>query len=97
MDSNYIVLGFTKNQESILSVILRGNDDATFVDLDQLLDRVNYKVTKQAMQHSLRSLIRRGYIEKSADTVTRRGKARRLLRPTKKAFEDYATYLGPLN
>jgi DNA-binding PadR family transcriptional regulator len=45
------------------------------MDIDQLIDNVSYTVTKEAIQHTLRSLKKRGYIEKG-NTVLRRGKKR---------------------
>lgn len=68
----------TPNQSNIMEVlIIRDYPEMTKrMDLDQLIQRVNYKVTKQAMQFSLRFLLRKGYITKGPMEV-RRKKLRR--------------------
>ena len=58
-----------------MEVIVVGNDDGTNVDLDQILDLLPYKTTKESLQFSLRALVEKGCIQKMP-TETRRGRAR---------------------
>lgn len=64
----------SEKQKTILKVIQKGID-GDFVDLDQLLELVDYETTKQSMQFSIRALVNRRLIEK-LPTETRRGRAR---------------------
>ncbi len=73
----------TKKQMHVLSVIARGGDDGDFLDLDQLLEKINYETTKASMHFTLRGLLRRGMIEKK-DRELRRGRLRIILAPTVK-------------
>ncbi len=73
-------------QWEILSHLLRGNPDGTWLDFDQLLERCSYKPSKESMHFSLRALVNRGLIEKKP-TEIRRGANRRILAPTALAFE----------
>ena len=66
----------------ILDVIYRRNSDGSLVDLDQLIERVSYDVTKQAIQHSLRAMLEKGVIEK-AGREKRRDRSRMTYRVTK--------------
>lgn len=71
----------------VVRVIMRGNPDGSWVDLDQLLERLSYKPSKQSMQFTLRALIKRGLIEKKPEEL-RREAYRRVLAPTAKAFRE---------
>lgn len=82
----------TEKQYKILNVICIGNgtsddDDKVLipVDLDQLLERLTYKTTKQSMQFSIRALITRGFITKGSDK--RRSASRATYMPTKVALQ----------
>lgn len=72
-------------QIQILVEVQKGsvNDlgEAAPIDLDQLLERLPYKTTKESMQFSIRALIRRGMLEK-AGNESRRGRSRVLYRLT---------------
>lgn len=70
-------------QREIIGIIVRANPDGTWVDLDQLIERLSYKPSKEAIQFSLRSLIDRGLIEKR-DLEMRRDAERRIYAPTPK-------------
>lgn len=72
----------SKKQIAILRILVRANPtDGTFCDLDELLDRLPYKTTKESVQFSIRALEKRGLIEKKP-LETRRGQGRRVLAPT---------------
>ena len=78
--------GLTDKQYRIMLVICDGNgkDDAgnfVPVDMDELLDRLSYRTTKQSMQFSIRYLMRRNLVEKGSDV--RRGARRVTFTPTK--------------
>jgi DNA-binding MarR family transcriptional regulator len=71
----------------IIRVIMRGNPDGSWVDLDQLIERLSYNPSKESLQFSIRALIKRGMIERK-DTEFRRGVNRRVLAPTAKALRE---------
>ncbi|MCL2874763.1 MAG: hypothetical protein FWF12_00415 [Betaproteobacteria bacterium] len=68
-------------QLEVLRVLVEGNTDGSFVDMDELLERVNYKPTKASMHFSIRHLIKRDLIEKKG-TEMRRGRHRSILGAT---------------
>lgn len=72
----------TVKQIELLSVIGKGNDDNSATDLDQILERLSYKPTKQSLQFSIRALIAHGLIQKDAPEK-RRGRTRTLISLTK--------------
>lgn len=53
----------TEKQYEILRIIIKGVE-GDYVDLDQLLESLSYKTTKESMQFSIRALIKRRLIEK---------------------------------
>lgn len=71
----------TSKQIEVLRVIAKGNSDGSCADLDEILTRVSYKPTKQAIQFTIRSLIEHELIEKHA-SEKRRGRMRVLIGPT---------------
>lgn len=76
----------TNKQLEILHVINKGNGidgDGSLipVDLDELLDRLSYKPTKQSLQFSIRALVDRKMIEKGERQI-RRGRLRVVFLPT---------------
>ncbi|MEO9497597.1 MAG: hypothetical protein ABJG42_24200 [Vibrio splendidus] len=76
----------TIKQREIIKVIMEGNldpDNQRFcdVDLNQILERINYKTTKHSLQFSIRSLIKKGVIVKG-DRECRRGKSRQTFKMT---------------
>ena len=75
----------TTKQMMILVTIRRGNTDGNLIDLDQLLERVQYEVTKSSMQFSIRALIKRGLVIKRG-TEIRRGKSRMTYQLTPLAY-----------
>lgn len=68
-------MNLTYRMIMILEVILKRNTDGSLVDLDQVIERVDYEVTKPAIQFTLRRMCEHGVIEKHG-TDTRRGKKR---------------------
>ncbi|WP_374335506.1 hypothetical protein [Methyloversatilis sp.] len=78
----------TDKQYRILAVVCDGNgknENGEFVpcDIDELLDRLSYRTTKQSMQFSVRALEARKLIVREYEK--RRGARRVLLIPTLKA------------
>lgn len=73
-------------QREVLTCVVRANPDGTWLDLDQLLDKLTYAPTKPALQFTVRQLIERGFIEKKPEEF-RRGYERRVLAPTMKGYE----------
>lgn len=88
-------LSLTKKQRWILLELIKGEcsegQRLGDLDLDQLIEALsnntgypNYSPTKQALQYSLRYLIKKGLVEKG-ELTPRRGKQRRILMATSTA------------
>lgn len=72
----------TIKQIQILKTIYQHWDDhRQEVDVDQLLESLPYKTSKQSMQFSIRSLIKKGLILK-CECEVRRGRLRRVIKVT---------------
>lgn len=87
-------LTITTKQTSVLKAL--ASKKSTFdipldemVDIDQLIDSVDYDVTKEALQFTLRSLRNRGYVQKGSSLVFRRGKRRVVWALTKEGAAIY--------
>lgn len=78
-------------QMEALNVIVRGNIDGSFVDLDELLERLSYRPTKPAVQFTIRALKDRGLIEKKGPEYRRAAK-RILYAPTMAGYEENRSY-----
>lgn len=76
---------FTDKQVILLTTILKGNDDGSFLDLDQLLEALPYETSKASLHFSLRALIKHGMIEKR-EREKRRLRMRRVIAPTAHAY-----------
>jgi hypothetical protein len=74
-------MNLTIKQIEIMKVVVAGASEGAAVDLDQLLERLTYKTTKESLQFSLRAIERHGLIDRSF-AEHRRGRLRRLVRPT---------------
>jgi hypothetical protein len=66
--------GLTAYQLELLGYV-RAGIDGKCVDLDQLLERLSWKPTKQSLQFTIRALISKGVLMK-ADPEVRRGRKR---------------------
>lgn len=71
----------TEKQIEQLRVICPGNSDGSDLDIDEILERLNYQTTKQSFQFSLRALINKGLVVKGVREV-RRGRERQTVSPT---------------
>lgn len=78
-------MNVTEKQMQIMSVVVKGNEDGSFIDLDQLLERIPYETTKESMQFSIRALVKNQLISKK-DRESRRGRSRVILAPTELAY-----------
>jgi len=74
-------MNLTTKQIEIMKVVAAGAIAGAVVDLDQLLERLPYTTTKESLQFSLRAIERHGLIDRSM-SEHRRGRARRLVKPT---------------
>lgn len=70
----------------ILELVLKRNSDGSLKDLNQLIEEVDYEVTKQAIQHTIRYLVRKRMMVK-AGVESRRGKSRVVYRATDLAYK----------
>lgn len=68
----------TAKQVQLISTLAAGNSDGSEVDLDQLLERLPYRTSKESLQFSVRALAKRGLVAKKGQEL-RRGRLRRLL------------------
>ncbi len=76
----------TRKQRDILNIVIEGNISENYgryceVDVDQILDRIDYTTSKESLQFSLRSLIAKGMVTKNGREC-RRGRARQTYAPT---------------
>ncbi|MCO5033892.1 hypothetical protein M1V43_23440 [Escherichia coli] len=54
----------TDKQKDIIKTLNLGYERGHLLDLDELLEVLPYKTTKQSIQFSIRALIKRGLVEK---------------------------------
>ena len=54
----------TDKQKDIIKTINLGYERGHLLDLDELLEVLPYKTTKQSIQFSIRALIKKGLVEK---------------------------------
>lgn len=74
-------MNLTTKQKEILTHVIEANVDGSTIDMDQLLSRLSYTPTKQALHFSLRFLNEKGCLEK-AGLDKRRGRSRMTIVPT---------------
>lgn len=92
----------TSKQVTILNVVIAGNDASgqkSPCDLDQIIQRVGYNPTKDAIHFSIRKLIAKGLIFKSG-MERRRERRHVLISPTTAAIElfkakENTSYIEP--
>lgn len=65
-------MSLTTKQRAIMTVIIAGNPDGSFADIDEILDRLSYETTKQSLQFSLRALAAKGCIQKMPTEIRRK-------------------------
>lgn len=83
----------TEKQIEIIGLVMRGNDDDDFLDMDELMGRLTYECSKQAVQCSIRILEKHGVVERKG-RAKRRGQSRVIIAPTLKAFELMRAHHG---
>ncbi|HHT4259136.1 TPA: hypothetical protein ACTYZB_004803 [Klebsiella variicola] len=57
-------MNLTSKQKDIIKTLSLGYERGHLLDLDELLEILPYRTTKQSMQFSLRALIKKGLVEK---------------------------------
>lgn len=92
-------MNLTAKQIEILGIVIAGNGKADGgrlipCDLDQIIERLSYKPTKDAIQFSIRNLITKGVIQK-AGTEKRRDRRRVLIAPTDLGKSIYLAETNP--
>ena len=78
----------TAKQRALMDVIIAGVDGKP-CDIDQMLENLNYKTTKESLQFSLRALVAKGVIERLPNE-TRRAKSRAVYAPTESGMLHFA-------
>lgn len=88
----------TVKQIEIMGILNAGNgiDAGKFspCDLDQLLERLSYRTTKDSIQFSIRALVKKELVEKKG-TEVRRGRSRVLLSLTKSGKAIFSAETEP--
>lgn len=88
----------TYKQMAVLEVIAKGNGykDGKFIpcDLDQIIERCVYTVSKQALQFTLRRLIKKEMVVKVKELELRRDRYRVLYVPTEETKVLFRSNLG---
>jgi DNA-binding MarR family transcriptional regulator len=87
------LLGLTAKQKIILRAIAKGDGEGGFADMDQIMDRLGYAPSKQALQCSIRVLVKRGMAEKKGVEL-RRERMRQVIALTPKGYSFLAAALG---
>ena len=77
---------FTAKQIEILYNIKRGNTDGTPCSVYDILEKVSYSCKRDAMLHSIKILVDKGFVERR-DLVNRDGKAVRVFAVTTRALD----------
>ncbi|HCC0802517.1 TPA: hypothetical protein M3108_003908 [Escherichia coli] len=57
-------MSLTDKQKDIIKTLNLGYERGHLLDLDELLEVLPYKTTKQSIQFSIRALIKKGLVEK---------------------------------
>ena len=57
-------MNLTSKQKDIIKTLNLGYERGHLLDLDELLEILPYRTTKQSMQFSLRALIKKGLVDK---------------------------------
>lgn len=76
----------TDKQEAVLTVVVKGNPDGSFCDLDELIQRLPYVTTKASIQFIVRNLIGKGLMEKKP-AERRRARRRVVISATPDGYE----------
>lgn len=75
----------------VLGIIVRGNEDGSFCDLDQVIERVSRPTSKQSMQFTIRSMVERDLIVKK-NFERRRHRRRVVLAPTTTGYVEHQRF-----
>lgn len=76
---------WTDIQRNVMDLVIRGNSDGTFADLNQLVERSPHKPTKDAMRSTIRFLVKHGMVE--TEHKQQRGARRMIVKPTIKGYQ----------
>jgi hypothetical protein len=68
----------TDKQIEVVCKVAAGNPDGSLIDLDELLERLSYKPSKDSIHFSIRALVKHELVEKRG-VEKRRGRQRGLL------------------
>lgn len=74
-------MNLTQKQIELLLVVDAKNPDGTSTDLDQIIERLSYKPSKESIQFSIRAMINHGLIAKVGQE-NRRDRKRTIIAPT---------------
>jgi hypothetical protein len=75
-------MSLTAKQMEVLLLVSKKNEDESFVDLDQILERVTYTTNKPSMQFIIRNLIEDKKLIQKEGFVVRRDRKRVVFRTT---------------
>lgn len=72
-----------------MKVVIDANDAGVDADLDQILERINYKTTKASLHFSIRALVAHALIKKREGGELRRERKHTVIKPTILGVEAY--------
>jgi hypothetical protein len=82
-------------QYVIMQVIVKGNPDGSFCDLDQIMERLPYETTKPSFAFSIRCLANKGLVTKVEKLRQRDHASRRVIKPTLLGYQLTTAYAPP--
>lgn len=77
---------FTAKQIEIMDTIKRGNTDGSSCSAYDIIERLSYPCKRDALLHSLKILVEKGFVERR-DLEVRAGKAVRIFKVTTRALD----------
>lgn len=81
-------------QIKVLAIVAGKNEDGSLVDLDQIIERQDYKTNKSAIQFIIRNLVQEKKLIEKKGSENRRGR-RRVLFDVTPLGEKYAKWTAP--
>lgn len=81
-------------QIKVLAIVAGKNEDGSLVDLDQIIERQDYKTNKAAIQFIIRNLVQEKKLIEKKGSENRRGR-RRVLFDVTPLGEKYAKWTAP--
>lgn len=88
------IFNLTKKQIAVMKIIQAGNRDGTYVDIDQLLNRMKNKPHRNTLKQSVRYIEAKGLLERFQG-VYRRNATRTVYRLTENGYRHLRAFCWP--